>query len=174
MTPPEYHITKVQANLHPRPGEVVTSLVDIELEMGQGEYDSEDGVLTADCTIEILFQDPEDVEEQEEGEKPDEPGFGEISVDMTIYSEIDEIEFSEDISIEKEVETWNTEGYEHLNPELLSYIESDIVPEVFGPIDSLIRDSITGLLPRFRFTITPQEEEEYERLREEAEENVEE
>lgn len=172
MTSPEYHITKLQANLHPQPGERVRSLVNIELEMGQGEFDSERRVLTADSTIDISFHDPAAIDDLEEGEEAGEPGFGEMSVDMIIFSDLEEAELSEELSIQEEIEAWNSKGYEHLSPELLSHIETDIIAEIFAPIDGLIRQSITGLLPRYRFTMTPEEEEEYERLREEVEDGM--
>lgn len=150
----EYHITDLRASLHPVPGETKPVAVNFRLEMGEADLLGDDDILQSNLSIELDFLDEtQDVDE-------DDPRFGDLTLDMIIYLEIEEDTFSPEIVIEDEIRTWNDEGYRHVDPQVIQEIEGDIIAQILSPLSQLLSDSFRNIIPRLRFTYNPDEFED--------------
>lgn len=161
----EYHVKQIQANLNPEPDNPKYTSAHILLEV-EDDPTFEDGILTVDYTLEIkLSSDPEDADEFDdlEGE------YGELSIDYVMRFDSSH-DVTNELDFEHQLEVWEEEGYSHIDRSLISTFESDIVPRFFTSLDSLLGDSFIGLMPRFTFTITPDETNEEDENHEEDQE----
>lgn len=158
MREAEYHIRNIRADLNPTLGEIRFSGPHVELEMGEGEYDSEEDTLTAEATIEIELFSGEAHQEAEDGEFGD-PDQGSIELDLGIFIQELSTLVDEDVEIEEEMSKWREGQYEDIHLQIISIIESGFVSEIFSPLDNLLEDSFMGLLPFYRFTKGTEEDE---------------
>lgn len=152
----EYHIKKINADLNPVLGETSYASTHLKFEMGEGTYNDEEDLLTTDATLELKLFSKEDYEEdKDEDEELKVPSYGSIEIEMALYAG-NVSEFLEgDVDIEAQMAIWKDDGYEHMHKGLIASIETGILSEIISPIDHLLDDSFSGILPMFIFTSSP-------------------
>jgi len=159
MIDTQYHINELHANLNPDTDRTRYVNISISIEYGQAEFESEKDRFETDATIQLYLKSYEDIKKEEEGDEV-EPEFGEISMEVTIAFSISrESDDLADLDLKKQAEIWNDEGYRHVDSNILSQLESGIMPNIFAPIEHLLEDSFAGITPRYRFSLTEEEEE---------------
>ena len=171
MSTVSYRITDLHANILPDDDEPALVRVAVSIEMGDATLDEEHN-LSSGCTLEFQLYDPETFHEIDPGQDVDEtdPEYGDIELQFQVDADVSPGMLDDDLNVEEEIETWNSEGYENVDSRLISHVESGFLSQLFAPLEQLLDDSVLGILPRYRFTRTTEEQEQIEQRREEMEE----
>lgn len=159
----KYIINEFHANLNPNIDDIEFVMTSVSIEYGEADFEEDSNRFITDSTIELEFYDTDD----ESKEDPD-PEFGTVSIDATMVYEHEDGRLGDDFNLKEETEIWNEEGHKAVDEQLITQLEVEILPKVFSPIEQLLEDSFIGLLPRYRFSLT---EEEERKMNEEQQEN---
>lgn len=149
--PAEYYIKDLNITADPDIENVSEGWAEIGIEWDDPTLNEERELVHAPCTIDLELME-EDWFMDSDSSRQDHR-FGEVSIEAVVRLEGDLP------TLEREVETWRTEGFRHTSSDFIGRIESEIVPNLFGPIDDLLRNAFLGIMPRVRFTRPPEEEE---------------
>ena len=150
----EYYIQSIDGNTHTVTNEVRDVSISVDFEVGEATV--ENNHLTSECSLDLHFRDPDNRDPEDGFDSTQEPEYGTLSLEFIVQVE-DDPEF-----LTEQAERWNEEGYEAVDPKLISHVESDILPSLLVPIDQLLGNGFRGIIPQLRFTISAQEREEME------------
>lgn len=160
MKTPEYHIQSVNADLNPEPGECRFAATHVELEIGDGNYDEGDDILTTEATFELELYSVEDHEDIEDEEDMGDPSYGSIEFEVVVFVDDFSDAIDDDIDVEEQLDIWDDGRYSEMEPDVIVTIESGFVQDIIGPTAQLLSESFYGILPIYRFTESPEEAEE--------------
>lgn len=171
MNPIEYRITSIDSDISPKQSETPEIRIAISISMGDAAIDDDD-ILTSDCEMQIRLVDPEEFSSINESQNFDnlDPEYGNIEIEFRIEGKMSEEILGSNVDIDEEIEIWNSDGYGHVDPAIISRIESGFVSEIFAPLEHLLDDTVRGILPRYRFTRTVNEQEQLEQYEESGDE----
>lgn len=150
MKEADYYIENIDLHAHPELGDRCEALVSVAFDPGDPTHDEENNWLVCDCTLEIDLHEPGDLNDEEDGIS--EPSYGELTVEFRSVIE------GENPELQEVKEQWEEEGYESLDQSVIGKIENGVLSDILVPVDSLIGDSIRGILPRIRFTTLEDDE----------------
>ena len=148
MITPEYYIESIEGDVEPEVGDRKTVDLAIQFQIKKAEFEDEDKRFVnfdLDMMLELFEYEKEDIY--------DDPEYGQISIGFVARIDKNEADPEFEEKIDEEVWRWDDVGYEQINKDLRTAIESEIVPQIFRPLDQLFRADFSGILPRVRFSM---------------------